>query len=191
MKARSRLVAAVGAAVTLVLGASVAPVPASESVRTPISKGSWLGSVWADCSDETGTTGDYTCSFTGEAPAQFPPGSFCAETPAAIAVSLECSASLSATTSGKLKKAACFNTPLPSQLTRTNGSVTVFSSATQQSYMVPVKVWVSRGVGKFVGVGNYPLTTVEVNGSFTTTCSLVQSQGTFEGEFVLATLERI
>ncbi|HYP23585.1 MAG TPA: hypothetical protein VEV43_08425 [Actinomycetota bacterium] len=190
MNVMSKLVVTSAAAVTLLFGTSASPVPASEDVRAPISKGSWLGSSWADCSDETGTTGDYWCSFTGEAPADFPPGSYCAETPAAVAVSLECGASLSATTSGKLKKAACFNTPLPNQLTTTNGTVTVFSSATQQSYAVPVKVWVSRGVGKFAGVGNFLLTVVEVSGNFTTTCSILQSRGTFEGEFSLVTAAR-
>lgn len=189
MNVMSKLVVTAAAA-TLLLGTVAPPVPASEDVRAPISKGSWLGSVEANCSDETGTTGNYTCAFEGAAPADFPVGSFCAETPAALAVSLECTASLSATTSGKLKKAACFNTPLPSQLTTANGIVRIYSSATQQSYEVPVKVWVSRGVGKFAGVGNFLLTVVEVSGNFTTTCSILQSRGTFEGEFSLVTAAR-
>lgn len=188
---RTRSLAVVAAAFAVLVAGGPAPVAsATDETLAPISEGSWLGEINADCSDEIGTTRDYECDFNGEAPAEFPPGSFCAETPSGVAVSLECQAWISATTVGKLGKAGCLTTPPPQQLATTNGTVTIFSTVTQQSYAVPVKVWVTRGAGKFAGVGSFQLTAVKVSGTFTTTCGVLQSRGTFEGEFSLATAER-
>lgn len=185
-----RLAAVAAALAVLTVGGSVPAASATEHALAPISEGSWLGEINADCSDETGTTRDYECTFDGSAPAEFPPGSFCAETPSAIAVSLECQAWISASTVGKLGKTGCLTTPPPNQLATTNGTVSVFSTVTQQTYAVPVKVWVTRGVGKFAGVSNSLTTVVKVSGSFTTTCGVLQSRGTFQGEFSVATAER-
>lgn len=187
MKTTFRIAVLAAAVPALMLGTTARATDA----LVPISEGSWLGEMVASCSDETGTARDYSCSFDGSAPSEFPPGSFCTETPSAISLSLECTASINATAVGKLGKAGCITTPPPSQLTTANGTVTVFSTLTQQSYAVPVKVWVTRGAGKFAGVGNYALTAVKVSGTFTTTCGVLQSRGTFEGEFTLATIRRI
>lgn len=186
-----RVVLLAGTVAGLLIAGSVHAAPAADTTLAPISEGVWLGSMDTDCGDETGTTRDYECDFDGQAPSEYPPGSHCTETPAGpIVVSLECSASLSASTVGRLSKAGCLSTPPQSQLLTTNGSVTIFSASTQQSYNVPVKVWVTRGSGKFAGVGNYPLVVVKVSGSFTTDCGMLQSRGLFRGEFTIATAQR-
>lgn len=190
MKVIHRSVALTAAVCVLLVGAYHPPARASGSAAAPVSEGSWLGESNASCSDETGTTKDYSCGFEGHAPAEFPPGSFCAETPSALAVTFECQATITARTIGKLGKAGCITTPPPGQLMTTNGTVGIFSAVMQQSYSVPVKVWVSRGVGNFAGVGNYLFTVVKVSGSFTTTCGVLQSRGTFEGDFTVAVAER-
>jgi hypothetical protein len=73
----------------------------------------------------------------------------------------------------------------------TNGSVTIFSSASQQSYVVPIKVWVTRGAGSFAGTANYPATTASVSGSFSTDCGEMQSRGFFRGQFSIALVPQV
>ncbi|HEX2295902.1 MAG TPA: hypothetical protein VHN37_11390 [Actinomycetota bacterium] len=69
--------------------------------------------------------------------------------------------------------------------------MTIVSAAMQQSYYVPVKVWVTRGAGSFSGVANYyPVTAVKVSGSFTTDCGQLQSTGVFRGEFTITVARR-
>lgn len=188
MSARARLFA-VALVLSLLPGAVGAPVQAQGPV--PISEGTWLGALDTSCTPESGLTRNYECDFEGVAPAEAPPGSHCTETPSGpIVVSLACAASLSASADGRAGRTGCITAPPLGQVLTTNGSVVVFSSATQQSYEVPVKVWVTRGAGNFFGVGNYTATAVTVSGSFSTDCDQLQSIGVFRGQFSIAVTDR-
>jgi hypothetical protein len=181
-------------AFTAALSLLVAPAqaaPLGDQAPVPISEGSWLGALETSCTAETGTTRDYNCDFSGSAPSTFPPGSHCTETPTGpVGVSLQCTASLSASTVGRIGRTGCLSAPAAGQVLTTNGDVTVFSAATQQSYSVPVKVWVTRGAGSFTGTANYPFTAASVSGSFTTDCGELQSVGVFRGQFSIAVVRR-
>lgn len=183
---RARLVVAM--AVSLV-GSSVlvAPVGAAEADRaTTVIQGQWFNG--------TGTTGcegpltALTCNHDADSSEPFVGASVCFEAVAGTGVgSLGCSASLSGSSVGIGRKDLTCATRPGNPLT-TNGTANYFSPTIGQSFSIPVKIFSDNGTTYFQGVGNFPLGTASIEGTYQAGCDVegVLHRGPFSGTFTVA-----
>lgn len=176
------------AAVVLLLSATLAgPVAAGDASRaTTVIQGQWFnGTGTTGCS---GPLSALVCDHSADSGEPFAGASVCFEAVGGTGIgSLGCSASLSGSSVGIGKKDATCATR-PANPLSTNGTASYYSPTLGQGFSIPVKIFSDNGTTYFHGVGNFPLGTASIEGTYQAGCDVegVLYRGPFSGTFSIA-----
>lgn len=173
-------------ATVVLLTSSAMAMPAAATRATTVIQGQWFnGTGTTACS---GSLSSLTCDHSADSGEAFFGASVCFEAVAGTGVgSLGCSASLSGSSVGIGRKDLTCATRPPNPLT-TNGTASYYSPTLGQSFSIPVKIWSDNGTTYFQGVGNFPLGTATIEGTYQAGCDVegVLYRGPFSGTFTVA-----
>lgn len=176
------------AATSLIAGSiSAVPVSATEGERaTTVIQGQWFNGTGTTSCD--GPLSALKCDHSADSNEPYLGASVCFEAVGGTGVgSLGCSAGLSGTSVGIGRKDLTCATRPANPLT-TNGTASYSSSTLGQSFSIPVKIYTDNGTTYFHGVGNFPLGTASIEGTYQAGCDVegVLHRGPFTGTFTIA-----